>query len=538
MKLKKLQVGDQSFAEMVNAGCMYIDKTKEVYELVKEPRGRYFLSRPRRFGKSLTCSTLSAIFEGRKELFNTLWIGTSDYSWEKHPIIHIDFSELTYDTPKDLRESLHEELDQIASTYGITSNSKFLKTKLKNLIVKLNEKHGSTAVIIDEYDKPITEHIDKPKLAEQMQTILRSFYGTFKGKSLDKHLHFLFITGVSKFSKVSLFSEVNNLKDITLDARFATIVGYTQQEIELYFTDYIKRLAESEQISYEQMLIKLKTWYNGFCFSPDGKQSKVYNPVSLHNCFDSQRFSNYWFATGTPSFLIKIFKKNYNAVKQFVTQDAWEIVESEMEAFAPEVYYKKIMLLLLQTGYLTINKYIPFARIYELDYANYEVRLSMTEQIMEYVAHLPRITLSKFIVRFAQALQADDINEYCTAFREYLKLIPHNIIVDREKFFQSTFFGTAMLVDANAIVSEVATDRGFVDIVLHGTHITFVMEFKKDKTPEEAMRQILEKKYYEKYLIQGKQVTLVGINFDVEDGIEVAWTIKNLDDSTSATPTQ
>jgi hypothetical protein len=162
----------------------------------------------------------------------------------------------------------------------------------------------------------------------------------------------------------------------------------------------------------------------------------------------------------------------------------------------------------------------------------------MTEQIMEYVAHLPRITLSKFIVRFAQALQADDINEYCTAFREYLKLIPHNIIVDREKFFQSTFFGTAMLVDANAIVSEVATDRGFVDIVLHGTHITFVMEFKKDKTPEEAMRQILEKKYYEKYLIQGKQVTLVGINFDVEDGIEVAWTIKNLDDSTSATPTQ
>jgi hypothetical protein len=527
MKLKKLAVGNQTFENLQPQGFLYVDKTKHLYEMITLGGGRFFLSRPRRFGKSLTCSTLSAIFEGRKELFEDLWIGSSDYTWEKHPVIHLDFSELTYDTPQDLRDSLHEKLDSIAHKYEINNiESKFLKTKLANFIAKLNEKHGSVVVLVDEYDKPITEHIDNFGLADKMRTILRGLYGAFKGTTLDRHLHFLFITGVSKFSKVSLFSEVNNLKDITLDSRFATIVGYTQQEVEIYLADHIKFLADKEQMNYDQMLKKLQIWYNGFCFGKSN--AKVYNPVSLHNCLDSQDFSNYWFATGTPNFLIKIFQKVHSSVKQFVAQDRWEIVESDMEAFSPEVYYKKIILLLLQTGYLTIKKYDPLARIYELDYANYEVRLSMTEQIMEYVAQLPRVTLSKFIVRFIQALQADDINAYCATFKEYLKLIPHNIIVNREKFFQATFFGTALLVDANTILSEVATDRGFVDIVVHGTHKTFVMEFKKDTSPNAALQQILEKKYYEKYVLSGKHVTLVGINFDVKDSVEVAWIIKEL----------
>jgi hypothetical protein len=525
-KLKSLPIGVSTFESIIISNALYVDKTQQIYQLLK-PNSRYFLSRPRRFGKSLTCSTLATIFEGRKELFEDLWIGSSDYTWDKHPIIYLDFSELTYDTPKDLRESLHEELDHIAKAYDITITSKFLKTKLKNLIIQLNEKYGSVAVIIDEYDKPITEHIDNIDKAEEMRTILRGLYGAFKGKSLDRHLHFLFITGVSKFSKVSLFSEVNNLDDITVDERFATIVGYTQQDVESSLKDYITLLAEKEQSSYEQTLAKLKKWYNGFCFSKSN--SNVYNPISMHKCLDSKDFSNYWFATGTPNFLIKIFKKNHDTVKQFVAQDTWEIAESEMEAFAPEVYYKKIILLLLQTGYLTIKKYDAVARTYELDYANYEVRFSMTEQIMEYVAHLPQVTLGKFMARFIRALQADDINEYCTTFRDYLKLIPHNIIVDREKFFQATFYGTALLIDANAVVSEVATDRGFVDIVLHGTNKIFVMEFKKDKTPEAALQQIITKKYYEKYVIEGKQIALVGINFDLEvDGVDVAWVIKEV----------
>jgi hypothetical protein len=527
MKLKKLQIGDQSFPEMLKAHCMYIDKTKDIYELVKESRGRYFLSRPRRFGKSLTCSTLATIFEGRRELFKDLWIGQSNYIWEKHPVVRFDFSRISHQTSEKLVKGLHSALNAQAQKYDVILQEEELKEKFTELITAIAKKHGPVVVIIDEYDKPITDLIDESTQAELSRNELRNFYGTLKGDDVDAALHFLFVTGVSKFAKVSLFSEFNNLDDITMDEKFATIVGYTQQEVETYLKDYIKLLAEKEQLSYEQTLAKLKTWYNGFGFSKS--TITVYNPVSLHKCFDSKYFSNYWFTTGTPNFLVKIFNKEPSTVKNFVAQDAWEITASGIETFSPEVYYKKIIPLLLQTGYLTIKCYNDAERIYTLDYPNYEVRLSMTEQIMEYVAHIPDVTIGKLIARFTRALQSDNIDAYCTTFRDYLKLIPHNIIVNREKFFQATFYGTALLIDTHAVVSEVATDRGFVDVVLHGTNKIFVMEFKKDKSPEAAMQQILAHKYYEKYVIDGKPVVLVGINFNIEaEGVEVAWMIREL----------
>jgi hypothetical protein len=525
-KLKSLPIGVSTFESIITSNALYVDKTQQIYQLLK-PNSRYFLSRPRRFGKSLTCSTLATIFEGRRELFKDLWIGQSNYTWEKHPVVRFDFSRISHQNRESLILGLHSALDNRAQTDEITLSEKQLKEKFAELIKKLAHKHGRVVVIIDEYDKPITDLIDSPEQAELVRAELRNFYGTLKGEDVDAVLHFLFVTGVSKFAKVSLFSEFNNLNDITMDEKFATIVGYTQQEVETYLEDHIKQLAEKEQASYEQTLVKLKKWYNGFCFSSEGNQIKTYNPLSLHKCLDSQRFSNYWFASGTPNFLVKIFKKEPSTVKNFVAQEAWEITASGMEAFSPEVYYKKIIPLLLQTGYLTIKSYDDVERNYTLDYPNYEVRLSMTEQIMEYIAHIPDVMLGKFIARFTRALQADNIDEYCSTFRDYLKLIPHNIVVDREKFFQATFYGTALLIDTHAVVSEVATDRGFVDIVLHGANKIFVMEFKKDKSPETALQQIITKKYYEKYVIEGKQIALVGINFDLEvDGVDVAWVIK------------
>ena len=219
--MKNLPIGVSTFESIITSNALYVDKTEHIYKLLK-PNGRYFLSRPRRFGKSLTCSTLDAIFSGNKELFKDLWIGKeSDYTWEKRPVIYIDFSEMSYDTPQDLQQSLHEELDRIANTHGVIIESTLLKTKLKNLIIKLYEKLGPVVVLIDEYDKPIIEHVDNLELADKMRTTLRGLYGAFKGKSLDKHIFLLFVTGVSKFAKVSLFSEVNNLNDITLDEDFA-----------------------------------------------------------------------------------------------------------------------------------------------------------------------------------------------------------------------------------------------------------------------------------------------------------------------------
>jgi hypothetical protein len=522
MALKSLPIGKQTFTNISTGNSLYVDKTEHLYKLINEC-GRYFLSRPRRFGKSVTCSTLATIFEGRNELFRDLWIGTSDYKWETYPVVYLDFSELSYDTPQDLRGSLHEELDRIAHNHDVAVDSSFFKTKLKNLIIKLHEKYGPVVVIIDEYDKPIVEHIDNLDVAEKMQTILRGLYGAFKGTSLDKHLHFLFITGVSKFSKVSLFSEVNNLDDITTKPIAAALVGYTEAEVDKYLHEHIQAFAEKRQESYQSTRELLRAWYNGYQFSDD-QAIKVYNPFSLHNCLSSNRLRNYWFASGTTNFLIKIIKKNAIAFKNFVSQDSWILSAAGMESFSPEVYHKKILPLLLQTGYLTIKSYDAIEDNYTLDYPDREVRESMTKQIMEYVADIPTETLGKIIARFIRALAADNIDEYCATLRDYLKLIPHNIIASREKFFQATFVGTALIVDPRAVVSEVATDRGYVDIVLHGATKTFIMEFKFDKTPKLAMEQILEKKYYEKYVIMGEQVTLVGINFDLDKkGVEVAW---------------
>ena len=546
--MKRLPIGDQSLPELLKSGALYIDKTEEIYKLL-QPRSRYFLSRPRRFGKSLTCSTLEAIFEGKKEVFKDLWIGQSDYAWEKHPVVRFDFSRISHQTRDDLVKGLHSALDATAKKYDIRLGEEQLSEKLAALITWLAEKQGPVAVIIEEYDKPILDLIDKPEEAECSRNELRSFYGTLKGDTVDNVLHFLFVTGVSKFAKVSFFSELNNLNDITLDEQFAAIVGYTQQDVETYLMEHIKVLAEKEQRTYEQTLGKLKTWYNGFRFSES--EVTVYNPFSLHRCLVARKFSNYWFSSGTPSFLMKLISKDPVAVKNFVDQGKWEIAASDMESFSIEVYYRKIITLFLQTGYLTIKSYDDVEENFTLDYPNYEVRSSMARQIMEYVAHIPSVKFGKFYKRFINALEQDNIDEYCSAFRDYLKLIPHDIIADRENFFQATFLGTAALMDEQSIRSEVCTDRGYVDIVMHGAKKVYVMEFKKDKTPENAMNQILEKKYYEKYVIEGKingrPVVLVGINFDlgpevkkgktgkvakrekIENvGVEVAWVIKEL----------
>lgn len=531
--MKNLPIGVSTFESIITSNALYVDKTEHIYKLLK-PNSRYFLSRPRRFGKSLTCSTLEAIFSGNKELFKGLWLAQSDYTWKQHPVIYLDMSEISYDSPEDLRESLHEKLNYIAKTYGVDVESRLLKTKLTNLIIKLYEKLGPVVVLIDEYDKPIIEHVDNLHVADKMRTILRGLYGAFKGTNLDKHLHFLFITGVSKFAKVSLFSEVNNLQDLTTTTIAAALVGYTDHNLDHYLAEHIQAFANATHTNYAHTRSKLKTWYNGYQFSEDST-IKVYNPFSLHNCLTDKKLTNYWFSSGTPTVLMKIIAKEPKVIRDFISQETIKIAESGMEDFSIEVYYKKIVTLLLQTGYLTIKSYDSLSRNYTLDYPNLEVRYSMTEQIMDYVAHIPKETIGEFYARFTRALMVDNIGEYCAAFRDYLKLIPHNIIIDREKFFQATFYNTALLIDPKAVLSESATDRGYIDIVLHGATKVFIMEFKKDKTPEVAMQQIHEKKYYEKYVLQGDKVTLVGINFDPgtkkkgkSSGVDVNWIIEDL----------
>jgi hypothetical protein len=301
--MKNLPIGIQTFSKIIKGNYLYVDKTQQIAELIES--GEYlFLSRPRRFGKSLLISTLSEIFSGNKELFQGLYI-YDKIEWQSYPVILIDFNKISYTNDKIFEASLLSFLDKIAAKYDIELSNTFIKDKFGELIEKISEKtQQKVVVLIDEYDKPIVEHIDDIEKATKNREIMRDFFGILK--SSDPFLRFVFLTGVSKFSRVSIFSELNNVRDITFSRQFATLCGYTQKELENNFDSYIQDLGSVLEIKKPVLLTKIKTWYNGYSWNAI---DKMYNPFSILNLFMDQRFSNYWFATGTPTFLMKLIKK-------------------------------------------------------------------------------------------------------------------------------------------------------------------------------------------------------------------------------------
>jgi hypothetical protein len=527
--VKSLPIGVSTLESIINSGALYVDKTEVLYHLIKGavPK-RYFFSRPRRFGKSLTCSTLNAIFEGHKELFENLWIGQSDYIWKKRPVLFFDFSEISHKTPEALIDGLHNTLESHAKKYNIILTEIALKEKFTELITVLGATIGPVVIIIDEYDKPITNLIDNKEQAKQSYDELGDFYGTLKGKEVDANMHFLFITGISKFSKVTLFSELNNLDDLTNDERAAALVGYTDKEIDHYFTEYIQMLADKRKEDYNTTRHLLKEWYKGYRFTDN--DVTVYNPFSLHNCLTKNRLYNYWFSSGTPRFIINLIQKNPVIASDIETIDGSFFSESNLETFSIDVYYQKYKTLLLQTGYLTfISDYNIEKNGYTIGYPNREVRYSMTEQIMEYVGGITPEQFGEFGKRFSKALAADDIELFCKHLQDFIKLIPHNICVNREKFYHQVFFMICVLFGKRP-ASEVTTEEGFIDLLLEGTTKTFVVEFKRNSTPEIALVQIEEKRYWESYdILKTKKIVLAGITFNpTPDGIVVLCKIKNI----------
>ncbi len=523
--MKMLPVGVSSFEKIINNNCTYVDKTSILYELIQSP-SFYFLSRPRRFGKSLTCSTLEAIFQGKRELFNGLAISHTNYDWKRYPIVRLDFSDIDHRTLDVLQASLSRRLAYIGQEYAINLDTAVSVNDLFfYLIAALYAKHGPVVLIIDEYDKPIIDHIGNPELAIEMRSFMKSFYGILKGARIEENLRFLFMTGVSKFSKVSVFSELNNLNDMTLDERTATLCGYTQEELEAVFDKHIESLAMYTGLAEDALLDKLRYWYNGFKFSKRG--AKVYNPFSILNCLDKKDFTNYWFASGTPSFMLHFVQKDPAAVQQIMMLEAEQITINQMDTLSLETYFQSMILVFLQAGYLTIASFNDQSQVYQLAYPNYEVRLSMTDQVLQYVAHISSVQLAGFVVRFRNALMADDINSFCGAMKDFFELLPLTVIMHREKFYQGVFFTVAKLVGAR-IDAEQATCRGYIDAVLEGNKNTYVIELKKDKTPDIALKQIEDKQYYAKFIVDGtKPVVLVGMNFDYspDTGVTLDWKI-------------
>jgi hypothetical protein len=508
--MKNLPVSMQTFSDLMTQNYLYVDKTKDIYNLFARGGKYYFLSRPRRFGKSLMISTLYELFSGNRELFKGLWI-RDKIQWTKHPVIHIDFTEIDFETAALLKNSLNENLERTGNEYSIQLTSTSYKTRFGELIRKLAINQDSKVVVlIDEYDKPIIDFIEteENEIALANRKVLKKFYSVLKGS--DKYIRFVFITGVSKFSRMSLFSDLNNLNDITIDDHFSTLLGITQDELLKYFDDRIQHLSQKMNMSQENLLGHIKQWYNGYSW--DGCHF-LYNPHSILNFFSKNRFGNYWFSSATPTFLINHMK---NREKDIISLEREEVDEAIFESY--DIENLEVISMLFQTGYLTIKDIIPVGikSKYVLSYPNEEVKESFLKHFLSnYTAEETGIVGSKILV-LVEAAGKDDLENFFTIIKSLFASIPsHLFIKDREAYYHSIVYMILKLLGIYIKVEE-HTNKGRIDAVIETESHIYVMEYKMG-TSDEALSQIERMKYYEKYLSSGKSIQLIGVGFDREE---------------------
>ncbi|MEZ4709296.1 MAG: ATP-binding protein [Caldilineaceae bacterium] len=501
---KPVQASTYTFRNLIEGGFLYVDKTRYLYELVHPASGIYFLARPRRFGKSLMISTLEEIFLGNRELFKGLWIDTSDYTWQSYPVIRLDLSRHAVKNGAALEQILDYYVEEIAQQHGVTLRGFDYQTRFDNLIQQLARAGGKVVILIDEYDKPLIDNLDNLPAAMEIRDTLKNFYTIIK--AMDRYLRFVFITGISKFSKVGVFSTLNNLTDLTMNPHFATALGITEQEMSAYFQEHIAEFAAKDKMTPEALLTKVRGWYDGFCFVEACEQ--VYNPFSTLQLFYNQRFANYWFETGTPTFLIKLLK-----AQQYDVEQLSDLRLRELAFSTYELEHLSIVPLLFQTGYLTIKAYEPQRRIYTLGYPNTEVTDAFLSHLLGEFSERDRGLNEDYLWQLVDALEADDLEHFFTILQVFFANVPYNIHLKHEKYYQTVFYLIFTLLGLR-IEAEVHTNQGRIDAVAEVANHLYLFEFKVDKSAAEALQQIKQRAYYQKYQLKGKPMTLVGVNFD------------------------
>jgi len=500
-----------------------------IHRMVTASKGQFFLSRPRRFGKSLTVSTLDALFRGRRDLFKGLYIDSTDYDWKEYPVIHIDFSVLDMSSLKALREDLLQVLQEIASGYGVELKMKRPAGAFRELIFNLKSKFGCGVVIlIDEYDKPLLDHIGNKKKSESFQKFLRGFYQVIKGS--EPKLRFVLLTGITRFSKVSVFSVLNNLTEISMDERYACMLGYTQEELEENFREWIDYAVEKgvaddmgNRFDREGLLQELKKWYDGFRFCPGA--DSVYNPVSVGKFFEQGcKFKNYWFSTANPSYVIELLKLNDITA---VDVEGATLSESSFDTFdvtglsEPNVGELKVLQILFQSGYLTIAPGTdPYANDFMVTFPNYEIRRSFMESLFSSVTNG---NASSYATAIRKAAMDGDTDGLIDAIKHCIANISYILHENSERYYHSLVM--AILLAAGLDVSmEQTTNVGRIDGVINTAKHLYIIEFKLDRTADEAVHQIDEKKYLQKYMVparsKGKTIHKLGINFSYKDGVK------------------
>ena len=503
--LRKLPIGIQTFEKLREGDYLYVDKTALVWRIASTETP-YFLSRPRRFGKSLLLSTFEAYFEGKKELFEGLAIADMEKEWKTYPLFHLDLNAEKYDSPQALVEILSRQLTQWELKYGKGEDEETLSGRFAGAIRRASEQSGrGVVVLVDEYDKPLLQALGDDALLDDYRKTLKAFYGVLK--SSDRYLRFVFLTGVTKFAQVSVFSDLNQLNDISMKPQYATICGITRQELEDTFIPELNRLAETNELTYEETLNKMTALYDGyhFCEFAEG----VFNPFSVLNVFDGYKFSNYWFQTGTPTFLVELLKKSEYDLRTLidgVEANASSFMEYRVDANNP-------IPLIYQSGYLTIKGYEPLFRTYTLGYPNEEVKIGFIETLIPSYLNQPTRESNFYVVSFVRDLMKGDIEQCLLRTRSFFSSIPYDLENNQEKHYQTIFYLLFRLMGQYVDV-EVKNAIGRADVVIKMPDAIYVFEFKVDGTPEEALAQINSKQYAIPYEVEHRKVVKVGVNFD------------------------
>ncbi len=482
--MKELPINIQDFEILKKEDRIYVDKTALIHQLIRQ-KANFFLSRPRRFGKSLLVSTIKAIFQGKQNLFIDLAINKIGYTWPVHPIIALDFSTFACGTPEELKKSLCADLKRIALQNKIPLTDDTSPQEILKDLVPTLAQQNQVVILIDEYDYPILEHITRHETAALMRDTLKGFYTTLK--SLDRYLQLIFITGVSKFSRTSIFSGLNNLDDISESPEVAELLGYTDQEVVTFFEPYLKILAQESNESVEDTLEKIRIWYDGYRFFKKEILTfkRLFNPHSVLHCLRKKSFENYWFASGTPSYLINLIKTG--------SYDTSWLENFKYKESGPSIFgtfeLDNIPLddLLYHSGYLTIKSYYPLHDVAKFVYPNSEVQDSMEFYLLSTKLHIHENEVNPALKNIRNALQSCNLELFCKTLETIFAHIPYNLHIKQERYYHSILQSIMILV-GKEVQSEILTDKGRIDMVIETDTRTYLFEFKFEHNAQDALK--------------------------------------------------
>ena len=508
-------IGIQNFEDIRRGGYVYVDKTGLIYKLAATGK-YYFLSRPRRFGKSLLVSTMEAYFQGKKELFDGLAVASLEKDWVEYPVLHFDLSGASYTDMEALNDKIGRQLETLESRFGVVKKYKTFSVRFDNLIECAFNKTGRQVVIlIDEYDKPVIDNLDRPELQDKMREMLRGFYGVMKGNG--GFIRFGFLTGVTRIGKMSVFSDLNNLTDISMDKEYSDICGVSETDLNAYFTESVKELAEANGLNEEECRERLALMYDGYHFHQ--KAIGVYNPFSLLNTFKVKEFKEYWFETGTPSFLIKVMKNTSYDITSLSEQEADSSLLTDLDS----VFLNPVPLL-YQSGYLTIKGYDEDFQMYRLGFPNREVKHGFLNYLMRYYTPVGSETPMMLISRMTRDIRGGNPESFMTRLDALFARTDYRIQGESEKDFQYAMYIIIELM-GEYVETERTTSNGRIDILIKTRDYVYVIEIKTDSTPDEALAQIEERGYARPFTDDHRKIFKIGVNFSTANRRIDGWKV-------------